>query len=105
MKKKGTGQIKARKVAGGNKQRDFISKENTSSPTVATESVLLTSLVDAQENCDIPIVDIPNAVIQTNMENNDDKVVMRIRERAHGGCLWEGSAQSVWSVCINQEAR
>jgi hypothetical protein len=37
VKKKRTGQIKARKVAGGNKQRGFISKENASSPTVATE--------------------------------------------------------------------
>ncbi len=79
VKKKRTGQIKACKVAEGNKQRDFISKENASSPTVATESVLLTSLVDAQENCDVAIVDIPNAFIQTVMENNEDKVVMRIR--------------------------
>jgi hypothetical protein len=79
VKKKHTGQIKVRKVAGGNKQRDFISKENASSPTVATVSVLLTSLVDAQENPDIAIVDIPNAFIQMVMENNEDKVVMRIR--------------------------
>ncbi len=79
MKKKHTGQIKAPKVAGGNKQRDLISKENVSSPTVATESVLLTSLVDAQENCDVAIVDIPNAFIQTVVDDNEDKVVMRIR--------------------------
>ncbi len=63
MKKKRTGQIKACKVAGGNKHRDFISKENASSPTVAMESVLLTSLVDVQENHDVAIVDIPNAFI------------------------------------------
>jgi hypothetical protein len=79
VKKKHMGQIKARKVAGGNKQRDLISKENVSSPTVATESVLLTSLVDAQENCDVALVDIPNAFIQMVVENNEDKVVMRIR--------------------------
>jgi hypothetical protein len=79
MKKKHTGQIKVRKFAGGNKQRDFISKENASSPTVATESVLLTSFVDAQENRDVAIVDIPNAFIQTVMEKDEDRVVMRIR--------------------------
>ncbi len=79
VKKKQSGQIKTRKVAGGNKQRDFISKENVSSPTVATESVLLTSLVDARDNCDIAIVDIPNAFIQTVMEDDEDKVIMRIR--------------------------
>jgi hypothetical protein len=79
VKKKRTGQIKVRKVAWGNKQRDFISKENASSSTVATESVLLTSLVDAQENRDVAIVDIPNAFIQMVVKNNEDKVVMRIR--------------------------
>ncbi len=68
-----------RKVAGGNKQRDFISKENASSLTVATESVLLTSLVDVQENCDVAIVVILNAFIQTVVEDDEDKVVMRIR--------------------------
>ncbi len=56
VKKKHMGQIKVRKVAGGNKQRDSISKENASSLTVAMESVLLTCLVDAQENRDIAIV-------------------------------------------------
>jgi hypothetical protein len=43
------------------------------------ESVLLTSLVDAQENCDVAIVDIPNAFIQMVVEDDEDKVVMRIR--------------------------
>jgi hypothetical protein len=33
--------IKGRTVAGGNKQRDSISKDDASSPTVATEAVLL----------------------------------------------------------------
>ena len=79
VKKKRTGQVKARKVAGGNKQRDFISKKNSSSPTVATKSVLLTSLVDAQENRDVAIVDILNAFIQMVVENNESKVVMRTR--------------------------
>ncbi len=49
--------IKAQKVAGGNKQRDFISKESASSPTVATESVLLTSMIDSLEDRDVAIVD------------------------------------------------
>jgi hypothetical protein len=79
VKKKQSSQIKACKVAGGNTQRDFISKENTSSPTVAMESVLLTTLVDAQENHDVAIVDILNAFIQTVVEDDEDKVVMKIR--------------------------
>ena len=63
----------------GMQQRDFISKEDASSPKLSTESVLLTSLVDAQENCDVAIVDIPNAFIQTMIEDKEDKVIMRIQ--------------------------
>ena len=37
LKLKRDGKIKGRTVAGGNKQRDYISKEDASSPTVATE--------------------------------------------------------------------
>ncbi len=78
VKKKRSGQIKARKVSGGNKQRDFVNEEDASSPTVATKSVLLTSVIDAKENRDVAIMDIPNAFIQTVIEDDKDKVVMRI---------------------------
>ena len=78
VKKKRSGQIKARKVSGGNKQRDFVNEEDASSPTVATKSVLLTSVLEAKENRDVAIMDIPNAFIQTVIEDDKDKVVMRI---------------------------
>ena len=45
LKEKRSGLIEGRTVAGGNKQRDCISKEDVSSPTVATQSVLLTSII------------------------------------------------------------
>ena len=50
LKLKRDGKIKGRAVAGGKKQRDFISKEEASSPTVATEAVLLSCVIDAQEH-------------------------------------------------------
>ena len=43
------GRTKARMVAGGNTQRDYLTKEDSSSPTVSTEAVLLTSIIDAHE--------------------------------------------------------
>jgi hypothetical protein len=49
MKQKQSGEIKGRTVAGGNKQQGYIEKEDSSSPTVATESVILTSVIDAEE--------------------------------------------------------
>jgi hypothetical protein len=45
LKEKRDGKNKGCTVAGGNKQRDFISKEDaSSSPTVTTKAVLLTAL-------------------------------------------------------------
>jgi hypothetical protein len=79
MKQKRTGEIKGRTVAGGNKQRGYINKEESSSPTVATESVLLTSIVDAIEERRTAIIDVPNAFIQTVVEDKSKRVIIRIR--------------------------
>ena len=79
LKKKRNGDIKGRTVAGGNKQRDCMSKEDASSPTVATESVLLSSIIDAEEERDVAVIDIPNAFIQTRVEDEKDMVIIRVR--------------------------
>jgi transcription antitermination factor NusG len=76
--KKHSGDTKAWLVVGGNKQRDYLTKEDSSSPTVATKSVLLTYIVDAAEKRDVAIVNIPNAFIQTWVENKKDRVIIRI---------------------------
>jgi hypothetical protein len=62
---KWTGETKARMVAGGNTQQGHVTKEESSSPTVSTEAVLLTSIVDAHKGRDVTVIDIPNAFIQT----------------------------------------
>ena len=79
LKKKRDNSIKVRTVAGGNKRRDFISKEDSRSPTVATEAVLLTCAIDAQEGRDVAVIDIPNAFIQTKAERPQDQVLLRLR--------------------------
>ncbi len=72
-------ETKARLVGSRNEQCDYLSKKDSSSPIAATESVLLTSIVGAAENRDIAIVDIPNAFIQTWVENEKDHVIIPIR--------------------------
>ena len=42
VEQKRDGKIKARKVIGGDKQQDYITKEDVSSPTVSAEAVMLT---------------------------------------------------------------
>jgi hypothetical protein len=79
LTEKRTGEIKGRTVAGGNKQRGYIEKEDASSPTVATESVILTSVVDAKEERETAVLDIPNAFIQTVVKDKKRRVIIRIR--------------------------
>jgi hypothetical protein len=79
VERKRDGILKARTVAGGNKQRGYILKEDASSPTVSNEAVMLTCVIDADENRDVAIVDIPNAFVQTVVEDEKDRVFVRIR--------------------------
>jgi hypothetical protein len=68
LKEKRTGQIKGRGCADGRPQRETTTKEEASSPTVAVESVLLSCTMDAHEERDVAIVDIPGAFMQVDME-------------------------------------
>ena len=65
LKMKRNGDIKERGCADGRPQRIYKSKEETYSPTVATESIFITAMIDAQEGRDVAHVDIPGAFLQT----------------------------------------
>ena len=78
LKEKCSRKIKGCTVVGGNKQRDYISKEDASSSTVSTEAVLLTCIVDAQEGRDVGIGDIPNAFIQMRIKHKKDMAIIRM---------------------------
>jgi len=54
-------------------------KEDASSPTVSNETVILTCVIDADENRDVAIVDIPNAFVQTVVEDEKDRAFIRVR--------------------------
>ena len=71
IEKKRYGKTKARNVIGGDKQRAYITKEDLSSSTVSDEAVMLTCVIDAQEEWDVAVADIPNAFAQTVVSNND----------------------------------
>jgi hypothetical protein len=78
LKQKRDGKIKGRNVTVGNKQRDYISKEDAISSTVTTEAVLLSCIIDAKEWRDVAVVDIPNAFVHTRVENEKDVAFIKI---------------------------
>ena len=71
LAEKKSGEIKARHCANGSTQRDYMSREDVSSPTVMTKSNILTSVIEAEEERDVAICDIPNAFVQTDVERRD----------------------------------
>jgi hypothetical protein len=78
LKEKRDGKTKGKTVAGGIKQRCSIPNEDASSPTVATESVLLTCIIDAEEGRDVAVIDIPNAFVHTRIEHEKDMAFIKM---------------------------
>jgi hypothetical protein len=81
LTKKQSGEIKARKVLGGNMQHNYISKEVAKSPTVSTEAVMITAVIDAKEKREVAMVNIPNAFLQTVIKDEDaeHRVIVQLR--------------------------
>ena len=68
LKKKRSGTIKGRGHADGRKQRAYITKEESTSPTISTEAVFLTAVVDAWESWKVAVLDVPGAFMQVDMD-------------------------------------
>jgi hypothetical protein len=75
LKEKRCGTIEGRGCADGRSQREYMSKEETSSPTVATEALILTCVIDAMEGRDVATCVIPGPFMQSDMKG---KVVMKL---------------------------
>ena len=71
LKEKRCGTIKGRGCADGRKQRDWMSKEDTASPTVSMAALILSCLIDAYERRDVATTDIPGAFLQTPDESKE----------------------------------
>jgi hypothetical protein len=73
------GTIKARTCANGSTQREYIEREAAASPTASTDSIIITSIIDAKQERDVMTSDVPNAFVQTDIPHTDEMVVMKIR--------------------------
>ena len=68
LKKKQNGTVKGRGCADGRKQRAYITKEESTSPTISTEAVFLTADVDAWEGQKVAVLDVPGAFMLVDMD-------------------------------------
>jgi hypothetical protein len=73
--------VKARVCANGSTQRAYISREEASSPTAASEAIITIGVIDAKQKRDVMTLDIPNAFVQTKIALDGDKIIMKIRDQ------------------------
>ena len=79
LKEKRDSLVKAHMCADGHKQKDGTwSKQDTTSPTVATESVFITAVIDAHKGCNVVCFDIPGAFLHADV-NKDITMVLKGR--------------------------
>jgi hypothetical protein len=67
LTEKRDGTIKGRLVYNGKPTREWINKDDSASPTVSLEGIMITAIIDAKEGRDVLTADVPNAFIQTPM--------------------------------------
>jgi hypothetical protein len=75
IKEKRCGKIKGRTCADGRKQRQLYEKAETTSPTICTDALLMSLIIDAMEHRDVAIFDVPGAYLNADMP---DFVLMKM---------------------------
>ena len=74
IKEKRCGKIKGRTCADGRPQRAYTQREDASSPTIFLESLMASLLIDAHEERDVAIFDVPGAYLHAELP--PDKFVL-----------------------------
>lgn len=72
LKRKQTGAIKGQGCADGRKQREYISKQDSSSPTVSTTALMVTSLINVIQGRCVATVDIAAFFLQTDLPDSEE---------------------------------
>ena len=81
LTEKRDGTKKGRAVFDCRATREWLTKEDSASPTATLEGIMLTITIDAYEGRDVMTADVPNAFIQTDMPEvkpGDGRMIMKI---------------------------
>ncbi len=82
LSQKKDGTIKGRMVYNGKPTREWLSREDSASPTASQESIMITTVIDAKERRDVMSGDVPNAFIQAKIpmkeKDNYERIIMKI---------------------------
>jgi hypothetical protein len=79
LAEKRDGTIKARTCVNGSSQRAYIARKEVTSPTAATDAILITGVIDDKQKRDVMTLDVPDAFVQTPIQQSGEKIIMKIR--------------------------
>ena len=68
LKQKLCGQINGQGCTDGQKQQIYKTKDETSSPTISTDALFLTSLIDTMGKCHVVTCDVPGVFMWADIE-------------------------------------
>ena len=83
LKKKWCGTIKGHGCADRQKQRAYITKEESTSPTISMEAMFLTAIVEAWDYRKVAVLDVLGAFMQVDM---DELVMFGSKEKWLSSC-------------------
>ena len=69
IKEKRCGKIKGRTVADGRNQKGLFSKDETSSPTVSVDALMMSIMIDAYERRDVATADVAGAYLHARLKD------------------------------------
>ena len=69
IKEKRSGKLKGRTCTNGRSQRSKYMKEETTSPTVSTDALMISLMIDAKECRDVATADVKGAYLHADMED------------------------------------
>ena len=75
VKEKRTGKLKGRTCVDGRPQRSQYTKDQTTSPTISTDALMLSIMIDALEGRDVATADVAGAYLNAEM---DDFVILKM---------------------------
>ena len=71
LKRKRAGEVKARGCADGTPQQEFISKDESSSPTVSLYALFISSVMDAMDERQVVACDNTGTFLQSNLPKDN----------------------------------
>jgi len=57
----------------------WVNKEEVCSPTMITESVVLSAIIDAKEEIEVTVVDTPHAYINKKLKSHHENDIVKVK--------------------------